>query len=456
MGQPVIIIVGAGPAGVRAAQAVVKAGLRPIVIDEGARAGGQIYRRPPENFTRSHEELYGTEAARARAIHDDFAALEGKIDYRPETLVWNVAEGHVWAARDGQTEAIAYDALILCSGASDRVAPVQGWQAAGCYSLGGAQIALKAQGCAIGHRVIFLGSGPLLYLAAAQYVKAGAEVAAVLDTSPFWLRVKAAPKLAALPDLLWQGVKLLTDLKRAGVPVLTGVEPVAIEGDPQSGVSGVSVRHKGAVRTFAGDAVAMGWHVKPEAQLADLARVPFAFDEATRQWLPQTDADGRAGNQVYLGGDGAKVAGARSAEVTGELAAYAALADLGLRVDTDRRRWLLSEKARFARFAQGLAQAFPWPHAMIAAIPDEAIVCRCEAVTAATLRASVNTAHAQEANRAKAFSRVGMGRCQGRYCGHASAEIIAAARGVALEQTGRLRGQAPVKPIPVSLKRSDV
>ncbi|MBB3954571.1 NAD(P)/FAD-dependent oxidoreductase [Novosphingobium sediminicola] len=456
MGEHRVIIVGAGPAGVRAAQAVVRAGLRPIVIDEASRAGGQIYRRPPENFKRDHEALYGTEAARARAIHEDFAALLPHIDYRPETLVWNVAEGHVWAAHEGETQAIPYNALIVCSGASDRVAPIKGWQAAGCYSLGGAQIALKAQGCAIGHRVIFLGSGPLLYLAAAQYVKAGAEVAAVLDTSPFWLRVKAAPKLAAMPELLWQGVKLLRDLKRAGVPVLTGVTPVEIEGDPQNGVSGVTVRHKGAVRHFAGDAVAMGWHVKPEAQIADLARATFAFDPATRQWLPQTDADGRAGNALYLGGDGARVLGARSAEVTGELAAMAALADLGLTVDADRRRWLLAEKANYATFAKGLAQAFPWPHELVAAIPDDAIVCRCEAVTAAALRASVSTAHAQEANRAKAFSRVGMGRCQGRYCGHASAEIIAAARAVSLEKTGRLRGQAPVKPIPVSLKRNDI
>ena len=47
--------------------------------------------------------------------------------------------------------------------------PVPGWHRAGCYSLGAAQIALKAQACAIGTRVVFLGSGPLLYLVAAQY-----------------------------------------------------------------------------------------------------------------------------------------------------------------------------------------------------------------------------------------------------------------------------------------------
>jgi len=36
------VIVGAGPAGVRAAQTLVAHGLKPAVIDEASRAGGQI------------------------------------------------------------------------------------------------------------------------------------------------------------------------------------------------------------------------------------------------------------------------------------------------------------------------------------------------------------------------------------------------------------------------------
>lgn len=35
-----VAIVGAGTAGIRAAQVLVEAGLRPLVIDEGHRAGG--------------------------------------------------------------------------------------------------------------------------------------------------------------------------------------------------------------------------------------------------------------------------------------------------------------------------------------------------------------------------------------------------------------------------------
>ena len=143
----------------------------------------------------------------------------------------------------------------------------------------------------------------------------------------------------------------------------------------------------------------------------------------------QTNKAAPALQGIYLAGDGARILGARCAEVTGELAALAALADLGHSIDADRRRILLSQKADYVRFAKGLATAFPWPHELAAAIPDDAVVCRCEGVTAATLRASVSQQGATEANRAKAFSRVGMGRCQGRYCGNAAAEIVAAARG---------------------------
>ena len=41
-----VVIIGAGPAGVRAAETLVAARIKPIVLDENARWGGQIYRQP--------------------------------------------------------------------------------------------------------------------------------------------------------------------------------------------------------------------------------------------------------------------------------------------------------------------------------------------------------------------------------------------------------------------------
>jgi len=92
----------------------------------------------------------------------------------------------------------------------------------------------------------------------------------------------------------------------------------------------------------------------------------------------------------------------------------------------------------------------PAPSGQAARLSDDTIVCRCESVSVGELRQVVQQAGARESNRAKAFSRVGMGRCQGRYCGHAAAEIIAHAANVPIEKVGRLRAQAPVKPLHIA------
>lgn len=450
---PRIVIVGTGPAGVRAAQAVVQAGLRPTIVDEGCRDGGQIYRRQPEGFKRSYTKLYGTEASKAQALHTDFDALRPYIDYRPNTLAWNLTQGELHVVRDGKAETLTFSALLVCAGATDRLMPVPGWQRAGCYSLGASQIALKAQACAIGTQVVFLGSGPLLYLVASQYVQAGAHVAAVLDTAPRKKSWRAITGLLARPRLALRGLALIRSLRTAGVPVLQGVTPVAIDGDDLLGVQGVTVRDgQGCTQHFECDAVGMGWHLRAETQLADLARCEFTFEPISRQWLPHIDQDGRSSTRgVYLAGDSVRILGADGAEAAGRLAALAALTDLGHATGsaryTQESEALRRTLGQMDRFRQGLVHAFPWPHTHVATLPDTAVVCRCEAVTAGELRRCVTEMDSQEVNRAKAFSRVGMGRCQGRFCGHAAAEIVAHACGIPIEQVGRLRSQAPVKPL---------
>lgn len=456
---PRVVVVGTGPAGVRAAQALVQAGLRPIVVDESSRDGGQIYRRQAEGFKRPYAKLYGTEAEKAQALHRDFDALRAQVDYRGDTLAWNVSAGALHAVRAGESQTLAFDALLVCAGATDRLMPVPGWQRAGCYSLGAAQIALKAQACAIGSRVVFLGSGPLLYLVASQYLQAGAQVAAVFDTAPASKPWAAVSGLLARAKLALRGLGLIRGLRRAGIPVLQGVTPLRIDGDDNLGVQAVVVRDaQGREQRFECDAVGLGWHLRAETQLADLARCEFDFEPLSRQWLPRIDADGRSSTPgVYLAGDGVRILGADGAEAAGRLAALAAMADLGHapgRALYDAEFAALRRTlAQMDRFRQGLARAFPWPHAQAAALPDAAVVCRCEAVTAGELRRCVNEMDSREVNRAKAFSRVGMGRCQGRFCGHASAEIVAQACSLPVEMVGRLRTQAPVKPLMMDTRK---
>lgn len=444
-----VVIVGAGPAGTRCAQTLLEAGIKPVLIDENRRDGGQIYRRQPEGFTRDYSALYGTEAAKAKALHQCFDQLRGQIDYRPDTLVWNLTPGQLYCVSQGWHSVVEYDALILCTGATDRLMPLLGWHLPGTYSLGGAQIALKAQSVSIGHDVVFMGSGPLLYLVASQYLKAGAQVAAVLDTSPLLKRIQALPKLLARPAVLFEGMKLLARLYRAKVPVRLGVQPLEIQGDGQQGVRGVRFKGSdGQMQQIACDALALGYHLRPETQLADLAGCRMQFDEASGQWMLAVDDDGRTSVEgVYAAGDGARVRGADAAEQAGRLAALALLQDLQRPVQSAAQQACRQTLAVMEQFRVGLCEAFPWPAAQAQALPDDAIVCRCEMISAGELRAVVREKGACEVNRAKAFSRVGMGRCQGRYCSQAGAQVIAAEAGVPVEAVGRQRGQAPVKPL---------
>ena len=453
-----IVIVGAGPAGVRAAETLVAAGVRPIVLDENARWGGQIYRQPPANggFQRSKKALYGFEARKADALHTTMAALLPHLDYRPDTLAWACEAGRLDTLNAGREIGVPFSHLIIASGAADRVLPVPGWTLPGVYTLGAAQVALKSQGCAIGRRVVLAGTGPLLYLVAYQYVKAGAHVAAVLDTSPLSQQIAAAPKLARLPATFAKGLYYVAWLTTHGVRIERKVNSLAVRGE--ASVQAIEWRASGsstATETIACDAVGISFGLKPETQLADLAGCRFRFDAGNRCWLPELDAAGRGSVRgIYLAGDGAGIAGADAAELAGRRAALALLDDLGvahprgpgLRDAASLERGL----QRIAVFREGIETAFAPPAHCAAQWPDDMIVCRCEEVDAGALRRCIRDGEANEINRLKALTRVGMGRCQGRMCGEAALTLLSEETGKPLDALGRLRSQPPVKPIPLS------
>ncbi|AOJ88721.1 FAD/NAD(P)-binding oxidoreductase [Burkholderia sp. MSMB0856] len=454
------VIVGAGPAGVRAAEALVDAGLRPVVIDENARWGGQIYRQPPADgaFARGKRVLYGFEAAKADAVHRTMAALLPHVDYRPNTLAWACGAGRVDTLQDGRETTVPFSHLIVASGATDRMLPVPGWTLAGVYTLGGAQVALKAQGCAIGSRIVFAGTGPLLYLVAYQYAKAGAQVAAVLDTSPLRQQAAATPALLRMPSTFAKGLYYIGWLRAHGVAIETGVTLERVLGKQY--VTGIAWRAAGGdapPRMLDCDALGLGFGLRSETQLADLAGCRFGFDPLNRAWLPERDAAGRTSVRgIYVAGDGAGIAGADAAEASGRRAALALLDDAGIETPSRARSgkpdaaMLERRLARLGAFRAGLEAAFAPPAALAARCPDDTIVCRCEEIDAGTLRRCIRGGEATELNRLKALTRAGMGRCQGRMCGDATALVLAAETGRSLADVGRLRAQPPVKPFPIS------
>lgn len=446
------VIVGAGPAGMAAAETFVGAGLRPIVLDEGERPGGQGTRRLTPLIADRSRRLFGRSGAdriaRREAQEDDVLL---RCDYRPGNMVWGVFGGKLEVLQDGRAYTLAHGPLLLATGAIDRILPLPGWTLPGVYALGGAQVALKRHGCLIGQRTVFAGSSPLLYLGAAQYLRMGARNIVVLDTTPLSEKLRAAPGMARQSwSTLVKGLSLMAELRLAGVRIVTGVRVDRIAGTDR--VDAIHFQSARGPEVLACDSVALGHGLRPETQLAELAGAKLEYDSVLRHWFPLADAEGRAGPALWVSGDSARTAGADGAAVAGRLAALSILKSMGRApagADEDIRR-LQRRLDRWRAFQQAMAGAFSADGARIAEVPDETVLCRCERVSLGDIRDVVaRLAGPLEVNRLKAITRCGMGRCQGRYCGTALAEALSGLAGKSMQDCGYLHAQAPVRPLPI-------
>ena len=92
----------------------------------------------------------------------------------------------------------------------------------------------------------------------------------------------------------------------------------------------------------------------------------------------------------------------------------------------------------------------PFLDALFAPLPiaptDDTILCRCEEVTAGRVREAVGLG-CLGANQLKSFTRAGMGPCQGRMCASSVAAVIAATRGVPVQEIEPYRLRFPTKPL---------
>ncbi|WSR73536.1 (2Fe-2S)-binding protein [Streptomyces sp. NBC_01180] len=94
-------------------------------------------------------------------------------------------------------------------------------------------------------------------------------------------------------------------------------------------------------------------------------------------------------------------------------------------------------------------RTYPVPAAWPRWLPDSTVVCRCEEVTYGDLRHAHDDLGATDARTLKMLARPGMGWCQGRICGYASAGIAAclAGRAVTADDLRPLSGRTPAAPV---------
>jgi NADPH-dependent 2,4-dienoyl-CoA reductase/sulfur reductase-like enzyme len=151
---------------------------------------------------------------------------------------------------------------------------------------------------------------------------------------------------------------------------------------------------------------------------------------------------------ISIAGDGGGIAGADAAALSGRLAALDAASFLDRLNPAERDRRARPIRRAFKRelairpFLDALYR--PAPGMLVPA--DDVIVCRCEEIAVGQIRRAARLG-AQGPNQAKAFTRCGMGPCQGRICGSIVSAVMADTLGKPVATIGTYRPRAPYKPI---------
>jgi len=172
-----VLVVGAGPAGLAAATAAAVRGCRVVVVDQAPRPGGQIWR---------HRE---GEPAPKRAMTAIDAATKAGATFAARTSVIDAdGPGRLLIDVDGHVEELQTSALVLATGAVERLLPFPGWTLPGVVGVGGLQALVKAGLSLAGTRVVLSGTGPLLLPVA------GAQTGVAVPSATQKL-LWAAPKL---------------------------------------------------------------------------------------------------------------------------------------------------------------------------------------------------------------------------------------------------------------------
>jgi D-hydroxyproline dehydrogenase subunit alpha len=426
-----VVVVGAGPAGLGAAAAAALGGARVALLDAGPRVGGQ--------FWRHRDGDTGEHGYRDWSVFTGLQSIvEERVDHVPDATVWWIEPGppiRLHTANSG------YEAprVVLATGAYDRALPFPGWDLPGVVTPGAAQALLKGSSVAVGRDVVVAGAGPFLLPVAVSLAEAGVHVVGVFEAGDPRAYLSRLSLLPGLAGKVGEAAGYAARLARHRVPYRVRHAVIAARPGADGAVSGVDVARLdrtgrvivGSVQRLACDAVAVGYGFTANLELA------LALGCGTR-----IGADGGlallVGDQgqttvagVFAAGEITGVGGSALAVVEGELAGAAAAEASGFdsALSTRDRAAARRKRDRLRAFADLMHAAHAPPGGWPSWLEAETLVCRCEEVSYSAVVDAVGELGATDGRSVKLLARPGMGWCQGRTCGYATAVLTARACG---------------------------
>ncbi len=403
-----IAVVGAGPAGIAAAACAAERGASVVVVDEGLRPGGQIWRHrdgahPPRAARRWLDRFRhsGASLLSSAAVVDaetGVAELQGEL-----TAQESHGGARLVAEQAGDPWVIEAGTIIVATGARELLLPFPGWTLPGVVGVGGAQALLKAGARVKGLRAVVAGTGPLLLPVAAALARAGARVELLAEQASAARVRRFARSLWRTPGRLLAAARYRLPALRA--PYARGMWVVRAEGVGAVKEAVLSDGKKERIERC--DLLCVGYGLVPAVELPRLLGCTLRGGRVAVDEFQRTSVPG-----VYCAGEPTGVAGVEAALLEGQVAGLAATGRL------QEARPLFSARSARHAFARRLDETFALRAEVKALAQADTIVCRCEDVPFGAVQ------ELGSAREAKLYTRAGMGSCQGRICGAALRELL--------------------------------
>jgi D-hydroxyproline dehydrogenase subunit alpha len=384
-----VLVIGGGPAGMAAAVRAAECGRNVGIVDDNFQLGGQIWRTDSQDTPQSSEATTWTDRLRAAGT----TILCGmRVVHQPEPGVL-FAEG-----RNG-LHVLAYEKLVLATGAREGFLPFPGWTLQNVIGGGGLQALVKCGLPVAGKRVVVAGTGPLLLAVAAYLRKHGAIIPIICEQASWASLARFAMSLVGQPAKIVQALRLKREL--AGVPLAASCWPVSAAG--KDFLETVTINRHGKKEVIPCDYLACGFHL-----IANLELPLLLGCEIRNGFVSVDDFQTTTVPSVFCAGEPTGIGGVELAIVEGQIAGLAAAER------TSEAKDFFPERTKLRRFARHLDRAFSLRPELRSLPTSETLICRCEDVQYSRLRRHTSWRDA------KLQTRCGMGPCQGRVCGPAT------------------------------------
>lgn len=312
-----LIVIGAGPAGLSAAIEAAKHGVKPIVLDENARPGGQLFKQIHKFFgSKEHKaKIRGFKIGQELLVEAEKYGVEVVLN---ATVIGLYGEKEVTVKIGEEIRHYKGDSVLVATGASENMVNFKGWTLPGVIGAGAAQTMMNLHHIKPGNKILMLGSGNVGLVVSFQLLQSGCEVVALADAAP---RVGGYGVHAA-------------KVARCGVPFYLSHTIVEAEGTDR--VTGVVIGQvgpdwkviPGTEKHFEVDTICLAVGLSPMSQL--LSQAGCSMQDTKGGYVPVCAADGATSLPgIYAAGDVSGIEEASSAMIEGRISGAAIACYLG-------------------------------------------------------------------------------------------------------------------------------